>query len=81
MNYKLTCTVKVTIFAQYIFSHISRRVLDAQKFDVSENFSIIEQTELHWYVRKNLAVRISILMLDAQKFSCAKIYTFTLTVY
>ena len=29
-------TVNVKNFAQFIFSRISRRVLDAQKYDVSE---------------------------------------------
>ena len=29
-------TVIVEIFAQYIFSRISRRALDARKYDVSE---------------------------------------------
>ena len=31
-------TVNVEIFAQYIFSCISRRPLDARKFDMSENY-------------------------------------------
>ena len=31
--------VNVEIFAQYIFSRISGRVLDAQKFDMSEKIS------------------------------------------
>ena len=30
-------TVNVEIFAQYLFSHISRRAVDARKYDVSEN--------------------------------------------
>ena len=36
-----TGTVNVDIFAQhmYIFSHISRRALDAHKFGVSENYN------------------------------------------
>ena len=29
-------TVNVEIFVQYIFSHISRMVLDVRKYDVSE---------------------------------------------
>ena len=29
-------TVNVDIFAQYIFSRISRRALDARKYDLSE---------------------------------------------
>ena len=32
-------TVNVEIFAQYIFSHISRMVLDARKYDVSEKIN------------------------------------------
>ena len=32
-------TVNVEISAQYIFSRISRRALDARKFDVSENYN------------------------------------------
>ena len=36
---ELIITVNVEIFAQYIFSHISRMVLDAQKYDVSENLN------------------------------------------
>ena len=32
-------TVNVQISAQYIFSHISRRALDARKYDVSEKMN------------------------------------------
>ena len=32
-------TVNVEILAQYIFLHISRTALDAQKFDVSKNYN------------------------------------------
>ena len=32
-------TVNVEIFAQYIFSLISRRALDARKYDVSEKMN------------------------------------------
>ena len=32
-------TVNIEIFAQYIFSRISRRAIDARKFDVSENYN------------------------------------------
>ena len=32
-------TVNVEIFAQYIFSRISRRAIGARKFDVSENYN------------------------------------------
>ena len=34
-----TSTVNVEIFAQYISSRISRRAIDARKFDVSENYN------------------------------------------
>ena len=34
-------TVNVDIFAQYIFSRISRMVSDAQKYDVRENINYI----------------------------------------
>ena len=39
MPLTLACTVNVAIFAQYIFSRISRWDLDARKFDVSENYN------------------------------------------
>ena len=54
------CTVNVETFTQYIFPHISRRVLYARKFDLSVNYklkccefkgkqaSIIESTSLCW---------------------------------
>ena len=32
-------TVNIEIFAEYIFSRISRRAIDARKFDVSENYN------------------------------------------
>ena len=35
----LGITVNVDIFAQYIFSHISRSVLGARKYDVSEKLN------------------------------------------
>ena len=70
-------TVNVEIFAQYIFSCISRRAFDARKFDVSENYYHYRTNRINWYMRENLAARICLLMLDARKFSCAKICTFT----
>ena len=36
VDYQLTCTVNVEVFAQCIFPRISRRALDGQKCDVSE---------------------------------------------
>ena len=38
-------TVNVESFAQYIFWRISRRIIDAQKYDVSEKIIIIVQIE------------------------------------
>ena len=67
-------TVKVEILAQYIFSRISRMALDARKFDVSENYN--HNRNKH-HMHKNLTARIFLIGLDARKFSCAKISTFT----
>ena len=38
---------------QYIFLHISRRALDARKFDVHENYNHNRTNRIKWYVRKN----------------------------
>ena len=46
-------TVNVEIFAQYIFSRISRRAIDARKFDVSENYNHNRTNRIKWYVREN----------------------------
>ena len=73
-------TVNIEIFAQYIFSRISRRALDARKFDVGENHHQNRTNRINWYMRENLAARICLLMLDAQKFSCAKICTFIVLI-
>ena len=35
----MMATVNVEMFAQYIFSRISRRAIDARKFGVSENYN------------------------------------------
>ena len=51
--------------------------LDVRKFDVSENCYHNRTSRNNWYVQENLAVRICLLMLDARKFMCAKISTFT----
>ena len=49
----VTCnTVNVKIFVQYIFSRILRRALDAQKFDVSENYNQYRTNRIKWYVRE-----------------------------
>ena len=47
-------TVNVYIFAQYIFSCISRRALDARPFEVSKNYNHNRTTIIKWYVRKNV---------------------------
>ena len=72
-----TPTVNVDIFTQYIFSCISRRALDARKFDVSKNYYQNRKNRINWYVRENLVARICLLVLNTQKISCAKICTFT----
>ena len=38
-NIEIQSTLNVEFFAQYIFSHISRRNLDARKFDVNDNYN------------------------------------------
>ena len=70
-------TVNVETFAQYIFSRISRRALDAPKFDVSEKFNQNRTNRNKQHMRKKLTARICVIGLDARKFSCAKISTFT----
>ena len=57
--------------------HISRRALDARKFDVRENYYHNRRNRIYWYVREKLAAGICLLVIDARKFSCAKICTFT----
>ena len=47
--------VNIEIFAQYIFSC---RVLDAQRFDMSENYNHNRTTRIYCYVRKNVITRI-----------------------
>ena len=70
-------TVNVEIFAQYIFSRISRRALDARKNDVSENYNHNRTNRNKQHMRENLTARICVIGLDARKFSCVKISTFT----
>ena len=74
-------TVNVEIFAQYIFSCISRMALDARKFDVSENYNHNRTNRNKQHMRENLTARIFLIGLDARKFSCAKISTFTVIGY
>ena len=64
----IVITVNVYIFRQYIFLGISRRALDARKFDVSENY---------YHNRTNKNTRICPLGLDGRNFSCTEISTFT----
>ena len=58
-----TCTVNVEIFAQFIFSHISCRALDVQKFDVSEYASWGLMPE-YWSARKYLRLQDYIIILS-----------------
>ena len=73
-------TVNVEIFARYIFSHISRRALDARKFDVSENYNHNRTNRNKQHMSENLTARICLIGLDARKFSCSKLSTFTVSV-
>ena len=45
--------VNVEIFAQFIFSRISRRVLDARKFDMSEKISHYRSNRIDCYMLEN----------------------------
>ena len=44
-------TVHIEIFAQYIFSRISPRAVDARKFDVSEMYYHNRRHRINWHVR------------------------------
>ena len=46
--------VNVEIFAQYTFSRISRRALDARKFYASENSNHKRTNRIKWFVRENI---------------------------
>ena len=46
-------TVNVEIFAQYIFSRISRKVLRAQIYDMSEKISYYSSKRTNCYMREN----------------------------
>ena len=74
-------TVNVEIFAQYIFSCILRRALDVRKFDVSENYNHNRMNRSKQHMCENLTERICLIGLDAQRFSCAKISTFTVCYF
>ena len=70
-------TVNVEIFAQYIFSRISRMALYARKYDVSERINQNATKRTNSYLCENLVARKCPLRHGARKFSCAKISTFT----
>ena len=72
-----TYTINVEIFAQYIFSRISRSALDARKYDVSEKMKHYRSNRINYKMRENLSTRKCHQGLDARKFSCAKISTLT----
>ena len=65
------------MFAQYIFSRISRSALNARKYDVSEKMKHYRSNRINNKMRENLSTRKCHQGLDARKFSCAKISTFT----
>ena len=70
-------TANVEIFAQYIFSRILRMVSYARKYDVSENLNHYRLDRIRYKMRENISTRNGHIWLDARKFSCAKISTFT----
>ena len=72
--------MNLEIFAQYIILRILRRVLDARKFGVSENYNYNRTNRTNCYVHENLIMRTCLLEVDAIKFSYAKIYTFTVVI-
>ena len=53
--------------------------LDARKFDVSVNSNHNRTNRNKQHMRENLTARTCLMGLDARKFSCAKISTFTVT--
>ena len=65
------------MFAQYIFSRISRTASYARKYDVSEKINQNSTKRTNSYLRENFDAQKCLLWLDARKFSCAKISTFT----
>ena len=76
-NKTFSNTVNVEIFAHYIFLRISRMVSYAQKYDVSENLNHYRLDRIRYKMRENMTTRKGHIWLDARKFSCAKISTFT----
>ena len=53
--------------------------LDARKYDVSEKINQNSTKRTNSHVHINLVAGKYLLRLDAQKFCCAKIYTFTVS--
>ena len=78
MRLLISNTVNVEIFAQYIFS---RMVSYARKYDVSENLNHYMLDRIRYKMRENISTRNGHIWLDARKFSCAKISTFTVGGY
>ena len=60
--------------------HISRSALDARKYDVSEEMKHYRSNRIDYEMRENVSTRKCHIGLDAQKFSCAKISTFTVSM-
>ena len=58
-------TVNVEIFTQNLFMRISRRALDARKFDASKNYNHDRTSRIKWSVRENLKTQICLLRLNA----------------
>ena len=50
-------TVNVEIFAQYIFSRISRSALNARKYDASEIMKHYRSNRINYEMRENLSTR------------------------
>ena len=65
-------TVNIDIFAQYLFSHISRMVSDVRKYDVSENLDNYRLDRISYRLHENMSTRKYHIGLDEQKFSSAK---------
>ena len=49
----------------------------ARKYDVSENLNHYRLDRIRYKMRENMSTRKGHIWLDARKFSCAKISTFT----
>ena len=53
----------------------------ARKYDVSENFNHYRLDGIRYKIRENVSTRKGHIGLDARKFNCAKIFTFTVYCY